>query len=153
VTRVILTRVIFLIFDKSQNSDIMKNKALTLLTILVITVLSVTAQTSQKKLNPVGTWKFEAPSAQEGYNSGVIAVTLAEKKHAVSISFTGSEYKIPGENVKLTSDSLYFSVNLEGESINMLLRMTPDNKMAGKAVYSGGEVPLTLVRQENAQSK
>lgn len=129
----------------------MKNKTLALFIIFILSVFTVTAQSGNgnaKKLNPVGTWKFEAPSAPDGYNSGLISVSLADKKHAASISFTGSEYKIPAEKVKVTTDSLLFSVYLQGESINMFLRMTPDNKMTGKAVYSEGEVPLNLVRQD-----
>jgi hypothetical protein len=122
------------------------------LAILFFTVMSVTAQSNQPKTNPVGTWKFEAPAAPEGYNSGKITVGLAEKKHTATISFTGSEYKIPGEKVKVTSDSLLFAVYLESETVNMYLRMTPDNKMTGKAVYSEGVVPLTLTK-ETASAK
>lgn len=123
----------------------MKN-TVTFFCILILSVFTLSAQSTQTKLNPVGTWKFDAPAAPEGYNSGNITVAIADKQHTASISFTGSEYKLPAEKVKVTGDSLIFSVYLEGESINMYLRMTPDNKMTGKAVYSQGEVPLTLTR-------
>lgn len=130
----------------------MKN-TVTFFCILILSVFTLSAQTTQKKLNPVGTWKFEAPTAPEGYTSGNITVAVADKQHSASISFSGSEYKLPGEKVKVTRDSLLFSVYLEGESINMYLRMTPDNKMNGKAVYSQGEVPLTLTKTSSETSK
>jgi len=125
----------------------MKRRILSILIIIVLGVTASLAQTSQKKLNPVGNWKFEAPTAPEGYSSGVISVSIVEKKHAASISFTGSGYKIPGEKVKLTGDSLLFTVYLESETVKMFLRMTPDDKMSGKAVYSEGVVPLTLTKE------
>lgn len=128
----------------------MKNKAFLSLVLFVLSVFAATAQSNQQKLNPVGTWKFEAPAAPEGYSSGKITVGLADKKPTATISFTGSEYKIPGEKVKVTSDSLTFSVYLESETVNMYLRMIPDNKMTGKAVYSQGEVPLSLTKEAAA---
>jgi hypothetical protein len=128
----------------------MKRQYIAFILILLFSVVSLKGQSGQQKLNPVGTWKFEAPAAPEGYNSGKITVGLAEKKPTATISFTGSEYKIPGDKVKVTNDSLLFSVYLESETVNMYLRMTPDNKMTGKAVYSQGEVPLSLIKEAAA---
>ena len=124
----------------------MKCKTLTLLVILLLSVISVNGQDNSKKTSPVGTWKFEAPYAPEGYTSGTIAVGLTEQKHTTTMSFTGSEYKIPGEKVKVTNDSILFSVYLEGQDIKVLLKIENETKMSGKAVYSEGEVPLTLTK-------
>jgi hypothetical protein len=123
----------------------MKNRILTLMVISILSILAVSGQ-SANKVNPVGTWKFEALSAPEGRNSGTIVVGLAEKKHTASISFSGSEYKLPGENVKAVNDSVLFSIYIEGQDIKVMLKIDGASKMSGKAVYSEGEVPISLTR-------
>ena len=127
------------------NNDLMKKVILTVLFVL-ISVPFLSAQNNQTTKNPVGTWKFEAPYAPEGYSSGMIVVGMEEKKPTTSISFTGSDYKIPGEQVRNANDSITFSVFLEGQDIKVMLKMEDETKMSGKAVYSEGEVPLTLTK-------
>lgn len=124
----------------------MKRKTLTLLAILLLTVIAVNGQDNSKKNNPVGTWKFDAPYAPEGYTSGVIVVGFEKQKHTASMSFAGSDYKIPGENVKSSSDSLIFSVFVESQDVRVLLKVENEARMSGKAIYSEGEVPLTLTK-------
>lgn len=128
----------------------MKGKTLSILAIIMLIAFSANAQT-RTKLNPVGTWKFEAPAAPEGYTTGTIVVGLQEKAHTASISFTGSEYKIPGEKVKVDGDSLKFDVYLDGATINILMKMVSESAMTGKALTPDGEVPLTL-KKEPAKS-
>jgi hypothetical protein len=123
----------------------MKNRILTFMLVSLLTVISVSAQKSTK-LNPLGTWKFEAAYAPEGYTSGTIVVGFAEQKHTASMSFTGSEYKLPGEKVTAANDSVNFSIYLEGQDIKVMLKVISDTNMTGKAVYSEGEVPLALSR-------
>jgi len=124
----------------------MKNRTLTLLVLLVLSVLAVNGQNSTKKISPVGSWKFEAPYAPEGYTSGTIAVVYAAEKYTTSMAFSGSEYKFAGEKVNVEKDTVTFSIYIEGEDIKVSLKMDNDSKMSGKAVYSGGEVPLTLTK-------
>jgi hypothetical protein len=131
----------------------MQNKALSNLAMLFITVLSASGQMKLTKLNPVGTWNFEAQYAPEGYQTGTIIVGQEAKQLTASMSFTGSEYKIPGEKVKQAGDSLQFAVYLEGEVISIALKMESNIKMSGKAVYSEGEVPLALTKQDAPTKK
>src|SRR5665811_122376 len=119
----------------------MKNRILFLMLVSFLCFITVSAQNTPKN-NPVGTWKFDAPYAPEGYTTGTIVVGFAEQKHTTTMSFTGSEYKLPGENVKTPNDSIMFSVFLEGQDIKVVLKMETETKMSGKAVYSEGEVPL-----------
>ncbi len=125
----------------------MKNKILTLLVISFISVLSVSAQSNGKK-SPMGTWKFDAPYAPEGYGSGTIVFGNADQKNTATMTFGESDYKLTGENVKIKSDSVFYSVFMEGQDIKVLLKVENDMKMTGKAVYSEGEVPLTLTKVE-----
>jgi len=60
------------------------------------------------------------------------------------MSFAGSEYKLAGEKVQSVNDSILFSIYLEGQDIKVMLKLENETKMTGKAVYTEGEVPLTL---------
>jgi hypothetical protein len=116
------------------------------ITFILAVVTTGYAQNSKTVADPVGTWKFEAPYAPEGYNSGIIVIVKSEQKHTVTMSFTGSEYKLNGENVIVEKDSVSFSLNLEGQVIKVSLKSTEETKMTGKALYSEGEVPLSLTK-------
>ena len=113
---------------------------------IVLSLPVLTAQNNQAKNDPVGTWKFEAPFAPEGYTSGTIAIGLAAPKYSATMIFTGSEYKLVGEKVKAGNDSVSFSIYTEGQDIKVMLKIENITKMSGKAVYSEGEVPLTLTK-------
>jgi hypothetical protein len=114
------------------------------ISLLVFPMLN--AQDNNSKNDPVGKWKFEAPYAPEGYTSGTIIVAKEEAKYTASMSFAGSEYKLPADKVQAVRDSVMFTVYLEGQDIKVYLKMSEPSKMAGKAVYSEGEVPLTLTK-------
>ena len=78
---------------------------------VVVCISAATAQNPQTKNNPVGKWKFEAPYAPEGFTTGTIEVGFADKKYSATINFPQTDYKIPGERVRLENDSLLFSYN------------------------------------------
>lgn len=129
-------------------------RSLFILVIISLFTLTLTAQKGNgQKNDPVGTWKFDAPYAPEGYTSGKIVVGFTEQKHTTTMSFTGSDYKLPGENVKAVNDSVFFSVYLEGQDIKVLLKIENDTTMSGKAVYSEGEVPLVLTKVLAAETE
>jgi hypothetical protein len=121
-------------------------KVILFVLVIVFSMQYVTAQSNVNKVSPAGEWKFEAPSAPEGYTSGNIAIGQADRKFTTTMSFTGSEYKFTGEKVKAVKDSVYFMIYLEGQDIRVMLKIENDTKMTGKAVYSEGEVPLTLTK-------
>lgn len=121
-------------------------KKATILLMFLFAVITVSSGQTTKKIDPVGTWKFDAPYAPEGYTSGTIVIGLAENKHTATMSFAGSEYKFSGENVKVENDTVSFSIFLEGQDIKVSLKGDADAKLVGKAVYSEGEVPLTLTK-------
>ena len=122
-------------------------KNLISLTMLILFSFSlVNAQTSKVSKDPAGEWKYEAPYAPEGYSSGKITVSLADKKYSAAITFSGSDYKITGENVKFVNDSLLFFVYIEGETVSVKMKMDDVSKMTGKALSSQGDIPLTATR-------
>lgn len=130
----------------------MKRKTLSILVIVILCVFTANAQ-KKTKINPVGKWEFNAPTAPEGYTGGKIVIGLADKKPTATMSFTGSDYQIPGEKVTVTADSLSFQVYLEGDIINVMMKFDSNDQMSGKATYSEGEVPLTATRQDPINSK
>jgi hypothetical protein len=121
-------------------------KKATILLVFLFAIITVSIGQTTKKVDPVGSWKFDAPYAPEGYTSGTIVISLVEKKHTATMSFAGSEYKLNGENVKVENDTVSFSIFLEGQDIKVSLKGDADTKLVGKAVYSEGEVPLTLTK-------
>lgn len=121
-------------------------KSFLILAILLVGISFASAQSTTTGKSPAGKWKFEAPYAPDGYTSGIIEVAKADNKYSSSISFTGSDYKIPGENTKVEKDTLAFVVNVEGNAVSITLKLEDAAKMSGKAVYSEGEIPLTLTR-------
>ena len=121
-------------------------KSFIVILIIVLGLQVLTAQNNQPKYSPVGSWKFEAPYAPEGYTTGTINIGLVGKKDTITMSFTGSEYKISGENIKTATDSVLFSVYLQGQDIKLVLKVENETKMSGTAIYSEGEVPLTLTK-------
>jgi len=122
----------------------MKNKILSVLLLSFITVITISAQGAAQKSNPVGKWKFEAPYAPEGYTTGTVEVAFADNKYSASMAFAGSDYKFNGEKVKFENETLSFSLYLEGQDISVIMKATEPLKMTGKAVYSEGEIPLTM---------
>ena len=125
----------------------MKKSIFTYLMISLFAVSTVTAQTTAKKGNVVGKWKFEAPYAPEGYNTGSIEISFAEEKYSTAISMTGSDYTIPGDKTKVENDTVSFTVLLDGNEIAISLKAESDVRMTGKAVYFEGEIPLTLTKE------
>jgi hypothetical protein len=115
-----------------------------MLVVLIAPVIS--AQSSKGKADPIGKWKFEAPYAPEGYKSGIIDVSNAENKYSTAISFTGSDFVIPGDKIKVENDTVSFVVIVEGQEVSISLKAEDDGKMTGKAVYFEGEIPLTLTK-------
>jgi hypothetical protein len=120
---------------------------------MIIGIVTISAQNTKSKINVEGTWKFEAPYAPEGYTSGTIVVGKADQKPTTTMSFTGSDYKMSGEKVVVENDTVKFSVYLEGQDIKVSLKIENATKMTGKAVYSEGEVPLTLTRSDDQVKK
>lgn len=122
-------------------------KLTSLFLLLLLSVSVISAQDSKAPKSPAGKWKFEAPNAPEGYTSGIIEIAFAENNYSTTISFTGSDYKIPGDKTKVEKQNITFVVFVEGNEVSISLTAENDIKMTGKAVYSEGEIPLTLTRE------
>lgn len=129
----------------------MKKSIFTLVLISIFAINAFAQQGKVLKNDPVGSWKFNAPSAPEGYANGAINVAFTDKKYSATMSFAGDGNKLPGENVKYENDTLLFSVSLEGQEVKVTLKFTEPLKMAGKAVWTDGEAPLSLTKEKKTE--
>lgn len=98
-----------------------------------------------------GTWNYYAPYAPYGYQNGVIIVGSTGNQSSVSLSFENSDTRISADNVKVSGDSLRFSVNVQGDSVDVLLKLKSDTVMTGKAVSQSGESDLSLKKNLKQQ--
>jgi hypothetical protein len=121
-------------------------KLIPIFLLILLSISLVSAQTGTAKNSPVGKWKFEAPAAPEGYNTGNIVISFAEDKYSSSVSMTGSDYVIPGDKTKVENGTVSFILLLDGTEIAINLKAESNTKMTGIALAPDGEIPLTLTR-------
>lgn len=121
-------------------------KTIPIFVLILLNISLVSAQTGKESINPVGKWKFAAPTAPEGYNAGNIIISFAENKYSVAVSMTGSDYLIPGDKTKVENDVVSFILLLDGTEIAITLKAESNTKMTGIAIAPDGEIPLTLTK-------
>ncbi|MBN1388091.1 MAG: hypothetical protein JW965_06565 [Bacteroidales bacterium] len=113
---------------------------------LILGLISLTAMSATVK-DPAGKWKFTAPGAPYGYDQGLIEIVKEADEYKATLSFTGMDYKFELEKVKFEEEKLSFNLYLEGEDIYVLMSFSEEDKLAGKAIYSQGEVALYATRE------
>ena len=115
--------------------------------ILVLTGSQLFSQQGRSGFRPEGKWNFEAPSAPDGYNSGTMEVVMTDNKLSVIMGLPGGgDYKMPAYQVQLSNELFSFKINIQDEEISVILAPDGEEKLTGKAVYSGGETMLTCKR-------
>jgi len=109
--------------------------------LLVVLAASFTSVNAQKKVDPVGTWTYEANMAPYEYSSGDIVVSKEGKDLKVEIQL-GEYYKIKGEKVVYEKNELSFEVYIEGETVSIKATLAKET-FEGTASYSDGTIPIT----------
>jgi len=114
---------------------------------MVMLVASFTSTVSaQKKVDPTGTWTYEASTAPYEYSSGDIVVAKDGKDYTAEMVL-GEYYKMKAEKVVYEKNVLSFVIYIEGEAIE--LKMTVEKEsMEGTASYSEGTIPVTAKKKE-----
>ena len=97
---------------------------------------------------PAGKWKFTAPDAPYGYDKGIIEISKDGDELKATISFTGMDYRFDLEKVKYEEGRISFNLFLDGEDILVWLTFSEEDKIAGKAIYSQGEIQLFANRMK-----
>jgi len=108
---------------------------------LVMLAASFTTVNAQNKVNPEGTWTYEANEAPYEYSSGDIVVSKEGKEFKVELKL-GEYYKIKASSVEYKENVLSFRVYVEGESVSVKATMEKD-KFDGTASYSEGTIKVT----------
>ena len=114
---------------------------------MVMLVASFTSTVSaQKKVDPTGTWTYEASAAPYEYSSGDIVVTKEAKDYTVEMVL-GEYYKMKGEKVVYEKNELSFDVYVDTETVE--IKMTVEKEaMTGTASYSEGSIPITAKKKK-----
>lgn len=121
-------------------------KAIRFLMILMLVVAVSTSVDAQKKVDPTGTWTYEAANAPYEYSAGDIVVAKDGKEFTVQIEL-GEYYKMKASNVSYDKNILSFQIDIEGETIDIKTTVGEES-MEGNASYSEGTIPITAKRKK-----
>lgn len=114
---------------------------------IAILIASVSSTVNaQKKVDPVGTWSYEASQAPYEYSSGDIVIAKDGKDLTVQIVL-GEYYKVKGSNVKYEKNELSFDIFIEGETISVKSTVEKES-MEGTASYTDGTIPITAKKKK-----
>jgi hypothetical protein len=97
-----------------------------------------------KKVDPVGTWHFNAPDAPYEYSTGDIVITKKDGKYNAEIVYS-EYYKMETKDFKLVDNVITFKAYIEGDVIYFKGKIVKD-KIEGKVSYSEGTLPVTAER-------
>lgn len=126
----------------------MKKKLLSILMLSVFFTVTALPFNGIQNNNPVGDWKFSVTDSPDPYYSiGTLYILSSENKYSVAILFSRSNYEIIGQKVKFENNTLTFTTYIQGEQVVVTGKMTGPDKIDGKAVYSQGEVKVTLTKE------
>lgn len=122
-------------------------KRLIILTFLLAFV-AVSFDTSAKVTpkDVVGEWKYEAPAAMEGYNSGFLAFTEKDGKLSGTVKLNNGS-KIQLQSVTLEKEILKFNLYVEGSYISVNTKVE-GNKLSGTVATPDGNIELTAKKIE-----
>ena len=113
---------------------------------MMMLIASITSTVSaQKKVNPTGTWTYEANQAPYEYSTGDIVVTKEAKDFTVEMVL--GEYKTKAEKVSYEKNVLSFDVYVDTETVEIKLTVAKET-MEGTASYSEGTIPITAKKKK-----
>lgn len=97
-----------------------------------------------KKVDPVGTWHFNAPDAPYEYSTGDIVITKTDGKYKAEIVYS-EYYKLETKDFKVEGNIITFKAYIEGDVVYFKGTLEKD-KITGKVSYSEGSLPITAER-------
>ena len=113
---------------------------------MMMLVASFTSTVSaKKKVDPTGTWTYEANQAPYEYSSGDIVVTKEGKEYSVKMVL--GEYETTATKVVYEKNVLSFDVYVDTETVEIKLTVEKET-MEGTASYSEGTIPITAKKKK-----
>ncbi len=97
-----------------------------------------------KKVDPVGTWHFNAPDAPYEYSTGDLVIKKVDGKYKAEIVYS-EYYKMETQDFKVTGDMITFKAYVEGDVVYFKGKVVKD-KIIGKVSYSEGTLDITAER-------
>ncbi|MDF1574890.1 MAG: hypothetical protein P1P86_06815 [Bacteroidales bacterium] len=119
-------------------------KTVRFLMILMLLATFATTVSAQKKMDPAGTWAYEAPQAPYEYSSGDIVISKEAKDYTVKMVL--GEFESEAGNVVYENNVLSFNIFVEMETVEIKLTVEKDS-MEGTAAYSEGSIPITAKKK------
>ena len=116
---------------------------------LFITTTLYSAEPVPKKFSPVGTWKFSAPSAPEGYNASDLIISKEGREYTVVFALS-EYYKITASDVEYKKKNLSFTLYIETETV-YIKGTFEEEKFTGTASYSEGVIDVYAVRKKEEE--
>jgi hypothetical protein len=121
-------------------------KTLRFLMVVMLIASVSTTLSAQKKVNPVGTWTYQADQAPYEYNSGEIVIAKDGKDYTVKIVL-GEYYELKASSVTYEKNELSFRIYVEGESVSVKGTVGKET-IEGTASYSEGTIPIAAKRKK-----
>jgi len=121
-------------------------KKVKFLMMVMLVAVVTTSVSAQKKVDPTGTWTYEASEAPYEYSSGDIVIAKDGKDYTVEIVL-GEYYKVKGSKVSYEKNEISFSVYIEGESVSVKGTVSKE-AIKGTASYTDGTIPITAKKKE-----
>ncbi|SMO85896.1 hypothetical protein SAMN06265379_11072 [Saccharicrinis carchari] len=124
----------------------MKNVWMIIATVtLMVVSMNVKAKEAGKSDKGIlGTWKFEVNEAPYDYQRG--KTTFYQEDSLVRVKIAFKYETITGSKLKIDGDKVSFNVKVQGELVNVALKLEND-ALIGKAVTWEGELPLVMKRE------
>jgi len=114
--------------------------------LMMLLVASFTSTVSaQKKVDPAGTWTYEANAAPYEYSSGDIVVT--KEANDFTVEMVLGEYETEAEKEVYEKNVLSFVVYVDTEAVEIKLTVAKET-MEGTASYSEGTIPITAKKKK-----
>ncbi len=101
------------------------------------------------KTDLVGVWEYNVANAPAGYENGLIMIVDQDGEYKVQVQIAASPFN--GENVVLKGNKVTFTINVEGETVSVMLE-AKGNKLTGTSTSpSNGELKITGVKSISPQ--
>lgn len=116
-------------------------KKLFVLAFLFVAFSAAIAAPAQKgNSNVIGEWKYEVPSAPEGYNKGSLIISEEEGKLAGEVKFADG-YKIELKNITFEEGTLKCGLYVDYEYVSVNVKIN-GKEMTGKVNSPEGEMTM-----------
>jgi|WetSurSiteA1Bulk_404760.scaffolds.fasta_scaffold19913_2 hypothetical protein len=122
----------------------MKNIYLRLFCLFLILMTRIFTANAQIKESCTGEWNFKCPDASEGFDSGIIKITI----DSVYTEYPGIKHTFSSKRVELINNTLCFNVEIDGQQSLCKIISKDANIFSGYLVTKSGTFPIVLIKAD-----